>query len=447
MLPRAAASLGSRFATRRYGLRKRGMESAARPTDVFRLPGYLAFWTASTVSDFGSYITGFALPVLVVVTLKGTATDVGLVSASRWLPYLVLGLMVGAMVDRYRRKPILVATDVARAVLLAAIPALWLVGWLSLPALMLFVGVFGVLTLVNDAADQSFVPRLVPGPALLAANARLDQGSTAAQTSGPLLAGVLVKLLGAPLAVLVDAASYLFSAALLTVGVRVSEPAPAGRGQTLNLRREIGEGLRWVYGHRTLAPFALSTHGWFFFNAVLGTVFIPFALVGLRLNPLELGVALAAQGVGGVAGALAATRLGLRWGAGRVVIGCRVVDALACAMIAMAPATGGHLLTVAVLALGQGVYGLALGASNANEMGYRQAVTPDALQSRMNTTMRSLNRAVIVVGAPIGGLIADHFGYRPALWIAAGGFLAGAALLAATPFRHARHGETPPGDA
>jgi MFS family permease len=419
------------------------MQPAARARDVFALPGFLAFWTASTVSDFGSYVTALALQVLVVVTLKGTATDVGLVSAARWLPYLLLGLVVGALVDRYRRMPVLVATDLIRAVLLAAIPALWLAGWLNLPVLMLFVAAFGVLTLVNDAADQSFVPRLVPGPSLLAANARLDQGGTAAQTSGPLLAGALVTLFGAPLAVLVDAASYLFSAVLLAIGVRVAEPTPVQSGRPLDLRREIGEGLRWVYRHRTLAPFALSTHGWFFFNSVLGTVFTPFVLVGLGLSPFELGVALAAAGVGGFAGSLMAARLGMQWGAGWVVIGCRVVDALACATIASAPGSGGRLLTVAILALGQGVYGLALGASNANEMGYRQAVTPDALQSRMNTTMRSLNRAVIVVGAPLGGLIADRLGYRPALWIAAGGFLVGALLLALSPFRRARHGDGP----
>ena len=123
-----------------------------------------------------------------------------------------------------------------------------------------------------------------------------------------------------------------------------------------------------------------------------------------------------------------------------------MLDALACATIAIAPASGGRLLAVAILALGQGIYGLALGASNANEMGYRQAVTPDALQSRMNTTMRSLNRAVIVVGAPLGGLIADRLGYRPALWIAAAGFLLGAGLLALSPFRRARHDDAPAPD-
>jgi MFS family permease len=120
---------------------------------------------------------------------------------------------------------------------------------------------------------------------------------------------------------------------------------------------------------------------------------------------------------------------------------------LACATIALAPATGGQALAVAMLALGQGVYGFAIGAENANSLGYRQSVTPDALQSRMNSTMRSLNRAMIVAGAPIGGLIADRIGYRPALWIAAGGLLLVPAVLAATPFRRARHGELPIGTA
>ena len=418
------------------------MQPAARPRDVFRLPGYLAFWTASTVSDFGSYVTSVALQVLVVVTLKGTATDVGLMSAARWAPYLVLGLVVGALVDRYRRKPILVTTDLLRAVVLGAIPALWLAGWLSLPVLMVFVAGFGVLTLVSDSANQSFVPRLVPAPSLLAANARLDQGSTAAQTTGPLIAGALVTLVGAPLAVLIDAASYLFSAAALTLGVRVAEPAPDKDAPRPRLAGAIGDGLRFVYGHRTLAPLAITTHAWFVFNGMLGAVFAPFVLTGLRLSPFDLGVALAGAGLGGLAGAVMATRLGLRLGAGPVVIGCHALNGLACAVLALAPGAG-HAAILAALVLGQALYGLSLGAENPNSLGYRQAVTPDALQGRMNTTMRSLNRAMIVVGAPLGGVIADRFGYRPALWIAAGGFLLVSLALAASPFRQARHGEAP----
>ncbi|MEJ7689647.1 MAG: MFS transporter [Nocardioidaceae bacterium] len=153
---------------------------------------------------------------------------------------------------------------------------------------------------------------------------------------------------------------------------------------------------------------------------------------------------LAAAGVGGLLGSLMPTRLGLRWGAGRVVIGGRALMPLAWAIIAVAPAGAdrhAHWLVLVLVAAGQFLYGLAIGIENANEMGYRQAVTPDELQGRMNTTMRSVNRAMIVVGAPAGGLLADAIGYRPTLWIATAGFAVVAVTLAASPFRHARHGD------
>jgi predicted MFS family arabinose efflux permease len=301
------------------------------------------------------------------------------------------------------------------------------------------VALFGVLTLLNDAASQSFLPRLVPQSALLAANARIDQGSAVAQTSGPLLAGALISALGAPLAVLVDAATYLFSAVAIW-RVRIGEPTPPATGAPLNLRREIGEGLRWVYGHRTLAPFALSTHGWFLFNSMLGTVFAPFVLLGLGLNPFEFSIALAAAGVAGLLGAMISVRIGHRFGAGRAVIACRVLTPIAWGIVALAPArSADHYAIIAVLAAGQALHGLSMGASNANEMSYRQAVTPDALQGRMNTTMRSINRAMIVVGAPVGGLLADWVGYRPTQWIAIAGLTLVPVFLAASPFRRARH--------
>jgi len=409
--------------------------------DVLQQPAFRAFWTAGTVSAFGTQVTTLALSVLVVTTLGGGATEVGLLNASRWLPYLVLGLVVGAMVDRWRRKPLLVGTELARAVLLAAIPLLGAAGWLTLPAVLVIVAAVGVVSLVHDAASQSILPRLVPRSSLLVANARLDQSGTVAQTTGPALAGGLVTAIGAPLAVLVDAVSYLASAVLLW-RVAVTEPrTPSGpRISAARLRRDIADGLRWTYRHPALAPLALSTHGWFLFNAMLGTVYVPFALIGLGLNAFELGVTLACAGVGGFVGALLSTRIGLRMGAGWTVIACRALTPLACLIILLAPDAGDrHLVAVLLLGAGQLVYGLELGASNANEMGYRQAVTPDELQARMNTTIRSINRAVIVVGAPLGGVLADTIGFRPTLVVAIVGFALSGVYLLLSPFRQARH--------
>lgn len=411
---------------------------------VFRLPGYARFWTAETVSGFGTYITTLALQVLVVVDLQGSATDVGLLNAARWLPYVLVGLLVGALIERSRRQPLCVATDLGRALLLWAIPVLWATDLLSVPVLMGVMAVFGLLSLVNDAASQSLLPRLVPRQSLVMANARLNQSAAVAETSGPALAGGLVTLLGAPVAVLVDAVTYLVSG-LVIARIKVTEAvAPATRTRGW-LGRETREGLAWIYRHPTLAPLALSTHAWFVCNSMLVTVYVPFALLGLGLSAFELGITLAGAGVGGLLGSLAAPAAGRRWGAGPVVIACRAGMPVGWGIVALAPAVGagddGRLTTVAVLLLGQLLVGLAMGLENANEMGYWMAVTPDALQGRMNSTRRSVNRGMIVLGAPLGGVLADALGHRPTLWIALSGFVLVAGGLFLSPFRHARQGD------
>ena len=405
--------------------------------DVFRIRGFPAYWASYTVSGFGSYVTVLALQVLVLVQLGGTAVDVGLLNAARWLPYLLFGLVVGAIVDRRRRRPLLIGSDLGRAVVLLAIPALFVVGALSIPVLLVVVAAIGLLSLIGDAAAQSLVPRIVPRSALVAAHARTDQSDAVAQTSGPVMAGAVVSLVGATFALGVDAASYVFSAGAIW-RIRVDETPTQERLPT-TVRREIAEGLRWVYRHRMLAPMAIGSHAWFFFNSILGTVFTSFALLGLHLSAFQLGVALAGAGVAALLGSSLSLRAGRRWGAGVAVIVSNLIMVVGWGVIALVPAAQSAWAIVIVLAIGQGCYGLGLGLSNANEMGYRQAVTPDALQGRTNTTMRSANRAMIVVGAPLGGLLAASLGYRPALWIGVAGILLTTVFLALSPFRSARH--------
>ena len=405
--------------------------------DVLGQPYFRRFWAADTVSMFGTYVSTIALQVLVLVTLHGSGSDVGLLNGARWLPYLLLGLLAGALVDRRAHRPVLVVTDLGRAVLLLAIPLLAALDRLTLPLLLVFMVAFGTLSLFNDAAAQSFLPRVVDRSSLVAANARLDQSSAVAQTSGPVLGGALVGVLGAPVAVLVDAVSYLVSG-VLTATVRVTETVTDHR-EGPGLRREIADGVRWIYRHPVLAPLAWSTHAWFLFNSMLGTVFVTFVIHGLHLGAFELGLTLSAAGIGALAGALVSTRLGATYGAGRTVLASRFAQPVAWAVIALVPQTGSDAVVVGVLAFGQLLFGFAMGAENANEMGYWQANTPDELQGRTNATRRSANRAMIVVGAPLGGFLADAIGYRPVLWIGAAGFAAATLALALSPFRHARH--------
>jgi MFS family permease len=167
---------------------------------------------------------------------------------------------------------------------------------------------------------------------------------------------------------------------------------------------------------------------------VTSAVLVPFALRTLGLNAFGLGLSLAAGGLGGLVGSLSATRLGTRFAAGRVVIACRALAALSWAVVALSTNDwGGWVL----FGFGQFLFGLSMGAENANEMSYWQAVTPDRLQGRMNATRRSINRSMLVIGAPLGGLLADTIGYRPMLWAAAAGFLTAATALRLSRFRNA----------
>jgi MFS family permease len=421
------------------------MTDARRDERVLRIPAFAFYWSATTIGGFGVWVTIVAVQVLVVTTLDATPTEVGLINAAQFLPYMLLGIFAGALVDRWRRKPVLVSTALGRSLLLLVIPMLWATGLLSLPVLAVVLFAFGTLAIFGDAAAQSFLPRLVPRGSLLAANARMDQSLTVAQTSGPVIGGGLVGLVGAPLAVLVDAAAYAVSAVLIG-GIRVDEPNADRTVPRPNLLRSVGEGMRWVYRHRTLAPMAWSTHVWFFGHAILFTAFAPFALRPLGLSPLEYGIVLALAGVGGLVGATLATRLGWRLGAGNAILVGRALNPLAWVLIALAPAAGGPatLGTLVVVGVAQLIVGFSMGIENPNEMGYRQAITPDALQGRMNATMRSINRSMVVVGAIAGGILADVLGFREAIWIGLGVFVASAIVVAASPLRTARHGEEPP---
>lgn len=413
------------------------MSTGARPAE--RSSAFRRFWWGEAVSGMGTGISNLALQTVVLVTLGGSAVQVGWLNSARLLPYLLLGLVVGALVDRARRRPVLVATDLAQAGLLALVPLAWVLDVLSFPLLLVVVVLFGTASLVNAAASMSFVPRLVPRDRLQPAHARLDGADAVAQTAGPALAGVLIRLLGAPLAVVVDAATYLFSAVMMASLKDVEEPAPTkpdlpgARG----LAREIGEGARWVYGGSGLRRLAVSTHVWFAAQAVLTVVVVPYAYLRLGLSPLQVGLVFAVAGVGALVGAATSTRLGLRVGTGGAIISTRVASSVGAVVTMAAAAVPAGWTAGAVLAAGQLCHGWAMGTSNSHEMAFRQAMTPDALQARTNTTMRSLNRGVVVVVSPLAGLLADRVGFGPALAVTAGVFAASALLLLLSPFRHA----------
>ncbi len=261
-------------------------------------------------------------------------------------------------------------------------------------------------------------------------------------------------LVSAPLALLIDAASYLFSAIVLITLAPPSDNRPAAP-EGLRLHQKVAEGLRWVYSHEHLAPQAWSSHIWFIGTGILGAVLPALILSGLGLGALGLGLILGCAGVGAVFGTTMSTRLGQRWGTGRAVVASRLVQPLAVALVALAPLAAGGLPTpgpyvppagwpgemwAAILLAGAGqlLFGMAMGVEGPLEMGFRQAVTPDRLLARMSATMRSVNRGMIVVGAPLGGWIASVAGIETALWAAVAVLLLSSGVLLFSKFREAR---------
>lgn len=381
---------------------------------------FVRFWTASTTSNFGTYITTIALQVLVVVNMGGSAVDVGWVSASRWLPYVLLGLIAGVFVDRFHLKTVLVVTDMWRGIIFAFICLLAVTGVLSIGWLMILLLLFGAMSLFNDAAHQSFVPQLVPRPLLTRAYARLEQSGAVAETSGPAIGGGLVLWIGAPFALLIDAVSYLFSGVLMAN----IKHQPSDKVKPGPLGRQIKEGLQWVYQHQYLRTLALNTHVWFLFHSMTMTVLVSFFLIELGFDASLLGFALTAAGVGAIVGTSLSSRAGERFGVGRAMAFSRILYAPSVILITLAPsAINSEPQNIAIIfaIVGQLLYGFSMGIEGPLEMGYRQFVTPSHLQGRMNATLRSINRSAVVIGAPLGGAIADGQGFLTALWISIAG--------------------------
>ncbi|WP_457101526.1 MFS transporter [Microbacterium sp. P5_E9] len=395
--------------------------------------GFRRFWGANTLSAFGTTATAVALPVLVVDGLGADPVQVGIVNAAQFVPYAVLGLVAGVYVDRWRRRPTLVVASLGRALSLGMIAVLW---WLHVPAVWNLVALlllFGSFAVFGFAASQSLLPRLVARDGLLRANARLDQGEAAAQTVGPTLAGLLVRWVGAPFALLIDAFTYLVDA-VLVAGIRVEETPTRTRGHVL---RDIREGLTATYRHPILLPLALSTHVWFVANAASLTILSLLALRTLDLGAALFGLLLSTIGAAALVGASLAERLGHRFGQGATIAGARVIYPVAWVAVAFVPSVGGAggiVLLFVALAVG----GLAAGLENANEMSYRQQAVPDRVLGRVNATGRSVNRTAAAIGAVAGGVLASAVGVPESLWIVAAVFGVAAGIAVFSPVRSAR---------
>lgn len=397
---------------------------------LLRYPGFVRLWAADGLSNFGIFIFGLSLQLLLIHVLNADQLEIGWVRSAQWLPSLLFGLLAGVIVDRVQRKTLLIATDIASCVLLLAIAGMGLLGMLSPLGVAVLVFLLGTAAVLQGGAHQSFTADLLPPSLLASGNVALTQTYTAAQTVGPLIAGALAGVVGAPVTMLINAATYAISAMLLA---GVPGGRPAERGPSSSLGADLREGIAWVYRHPFLAPYALCLHAWFIGNAIAGTVYI-FHATRLGMDAGAVGLTLGVAGLAGVIGAGVAERTARLLGTGKAILFCDFLTGFAWLAIAVAPQTG--LLLYAFCAA-QFVYGIGLGLRGPLEMSFRNAVTPSRLRGRMNTTIRSINWGLIALAAPLGGWLALQFGDRVALAIAGAMMLATGTVLLLSRFRDA----------
>lgn len=409
---------------------------------LWRHPDFLKLWAGQTVSVFGDQISLLALPLAAVLTLQADAAEMGLLGAAERAPFLLLGLFAGVWVDRLRRRPILIGADIGRALLLGSISVAALFGQLTMPYLYVVGFLVGICTVFFHVAYQSYLPALVSRERLVEGNTKLEMSNSVATIAGPGLAGVLVQLVTAPIALLIDACSYALSVvSLLAIRTREPEPRPAATaGQRPNIWREIGEGLRVVLGSRILRAIAGCTGTSNLFSSVTFTVFVLYVTRDLGLSPVLLGIVLAAFGPGGLLGALLAGPLARRFGVGRVIVGSVALGGIANLIL---PAVGGpFVIVVPLLVLWGFVGGIASPIYNITQVSLRQQITPDRVQGRMNATMRFIVWGTMPVGALLGGFLGEYIGLRSTLLVGTLGSLLAILWVYFSPVR-ALH-EAPP---
>ncbi|WP_380281571.1 MFS transporter [Kitasatospora purpeofusca] len=397
--------------------------------------------SGAVAAQAGSQVTLVALPLVAVVELDATPFQVGLLTAAETAAFLLVGLPAGAWLDRMRKLPVLIRSDVLRCLAVGSIPLAAALDALSLLQLYLVALVTGVATVFFDVAHQSFLPVLLPRERLVAGNGAIETVRSSAQIAGPGLGGGLVQLLGAPLAIVADAAGYLLSAALLA-RIRAEERLPApepGR----SLRADIGEGLRFVTRHPLLRVIAATTALANLFGAVLMAVQTVFWVRVLDLSPAAIGILLSVTAVGGLAGALCAGRLAERIGQARLIWLAPLVTAPFALLWPLADGGAGAVLFAVggvVVLFGAVVYNVA-------QVSFRQGLCPPRLLGRMNATMRFLVWGTLPLGALLGGAVADAAGPRAALWLCAAGFLVVPGPLLLSPLRGLRDLPSAPPDA
>ena len=389
---------------------------------------FLKFWIGETISDFGDQITLLAIPLTAVIVLQASPFEMGLLAAAGTLPTALFSLPAGVWVDRMPRRPILIATDVGRTLVLATVPIAFALGVLAMPQLFVVAFLSGIFSVFFVVAYQAYLPTLVGAPSLVEANGRMNASASVAQMAGPSVAGFLIQVFTAPMPVVVDALSFVASA----LGVAlITRPEPRAVPRRRDMRTEIGEGFRALLGHDVLRAIVIAAAiNVFCYSAGLA-IFLLYLSREVGLEPSVIGLLLGVGSVGALLGALLASRLARRIGVGAAFTVAAVL--LVAGQVTRAAIVSPREAAIISIAAAQFVALVGFAIANVLGPAIRQALSPAALLGRVNASYRFLVWGTGPLGAFTGGSLAQIFGLRAALLAVGFGTLIALAFVLRSP--------------
>lgn len=396
---------------------------------------FVKLWIGHTISNFGSGITGLALPLTAILVLSATPTQMGLLSALGSISVVIFGLLAGVWVDRLRRRPILITADIGRALLLGSIPLAALLGVLHLEQVYVVAALTGILSVFFNVADESFLPSLIQQGQLVEANSKLGMSDALAEISGPASAGPLIQLIGAPLAIVFDALSFLLSA--LSIGlIRTSEPPPLPVKQRQSTWRESIEGLRVIRENVLLRALAISAALFNFFGNFIGTLYVLYIVREVHAAPFVIGFLIATGGVSAFVGTIIAQRVIQRIGPGMAIGGMLSLYGLTGILIPLAHDPRG--VAVVLLFTAQLLGDVFVAIYLIAEISLRQVIIPNAFLGRVNASMQFVTQGVGPGGAILAGILGTALGLRLTIFIGVLGVIFAGVWLLVSPVRHVR---------
>lgn len=401
-------------------------------TGLWRHADFLKLWSGQTLSALGSTITSLALSLTAALALHASALEMGLLSTAATLPNLLFGLVAGLGADRMRRRWIMLGAELSRALLLTSIPlAAW---WHVLTLGQLYAVVFlaGTCTTFFDVAQTSYLPSLVGREHIVAATSRVVASTSVAMAVGPGIAGALIQVLSAPIAILVDALCVAVSGALILI-IRSREAPPHAELRRLGLGRELIEGLRPLAGDPVMRSITAASMLYLLFSSSVLAVYVLYVTRQLGITPGLLGVIFGVGGLGTAGGAALAQPIARRLGIGVTLILTELVGGLCTLLIPLADQ--GPIKPLVLLLVAQGGWALAGGLFVVIQTGVRQTRTPDAVRGRMTASYRFLTMGIIPLGSLLGGVLGGAIGLRATLVVAGLGTLLPPCWLVLSPVR------------